>query len=411
MKRRAVITGLGPISCIGIGKKVFRDALHAEKSGITQLTRFANQGVKPHCAGEINDFDPTPFFSSQQLKRSDRYSQFAVVSARLALQDAGLAFSSEIPNPRAGVSFGTALAGISCAEAEHQKFIKNGPRAINQTLALQIFGGAAHSNIAIACGFQGPGTTNSNSCTSGAIALGEALYWIRSGLCDFVVAGAAEAPLNPLTYAAFANIRTMSRAEPPHACRPFDLRRDGFVMGEGAGSLIVEEYEHAKKRGAHIYAELSGYALNNDAYHMTTPRPDGKPVVQVMHGALKDAHLNPEDIDYINAHASSTQINDANESACIRKVFGDRARKELAISGTKSYTAHPLGATGALEAIICCLAFEDKWLPPTLHYETPDPACDINIIANHGREAAPRAILNNCFGFGGINASVVFTSV
>ncbi|MFV0415071.1 MAG: beta-ketoacyl-[acyl-carrier-protein] synthase family protein [Chthoniobacterales bacterium] len=408
MNRRAVITGLGPVSCVGIGKANFQGALHAEKSGITRLTRFSSEGVKPHCAGEINNFAPGEYFSPQQLKRIDRYAQFAVVSARLALQDAGLSFSPEHPNPRAGVSFGTALAGISNAETEHQKFITDGPRAINKTLALQIFGGAAHSNIAIDCGFQGPGTTNSNSCTSGAIALGEALHWIRSGLCDFVVAGAAEAPLNPLTYAAFANIRTMSRAEPPHACRPFDLHRDGFVMGEGAAALIVEDYEHAKKRGAHIYAELSGYALNNDAYHMTTPRPDGKPVTRAMQEALNDAGLNPTDIDYINAHASSTQVNDANESACIHKVFAEHARRNLHVSGTKGYTAHPLGATGALEAIICCLTFEDSWLPPTLHYRTPDPACDLNIITNHGVEKNPRAVLNNCFGFGGINASVVF---
>jgi len=410
MSRRAVVTGLGPVSCIGTGVDAFRQGLRAERSGITHLTRFDTSELQAKCAGEINDFDPADYFPPHRLKRLDRYAQFAVVSARLALIDAGLSWDPEQPQERYGVSFGTALGGIANAESENEKFIRGGAKAVNQTLALQVFGGSAHSNIAIECGFQGPGTTNSNSCASGPVALGEALQWIRRGLADVVVAGAAEAPLSPLTYGAFAFIRTMSRGEPPKACRPFDLQRDGFVMGEGAASLIVEEYEHAKRRGARIYGELLGGSLNNDAYHMTTPNPSGRPVIRAMRDALNDAGVRPEQVDYINAHASSTRVNDTNEALCLREVFGERT-SEIPVSGTKAYTAHPLGATGALEAAICLLAFTDNWIPPTLHYETPDPECALDVVPNHGRDLRPEVILSNSFGFGGINSAVVFGRV
>jgi 3-oxoacyl-[acyl-carrier-protein] synthase II len=410
MTRRAVITGIGPVTAIGIGKDALWTGLLAEKSGITHLTRFDSTPFNAHCAAEINGFDPATFFSARRRKRLDRYAQFAVASALLALRDSGLSWSPEHPTDRVGVSFGTALGGIANAEAEKAVFLTKGPRAVNQTIALQVFGGSAHSNIAIECGFQGVGTTNSNSCASGAVAIGEALRYIRDGLADVILAGAAEAPLSPLTFGAFSFIKTMSRKEPPRACRPFDARRDGFVMGEGAASLVIEEYGHAKKRGARIYAEVLGYSLNNDAYHMTSPHPSGKPSIRAVRNALADARLNPEQIDYINAHASSTRINDVSECHCIKAVFGADA-KRVPISGTKAFTAHPLGATGAIEAAICCLAFENGWLPPTLHYEHPDPDCDLEIIANRGREARPRHILSNSFGFGGINSCIVLGAV
>ncbi len=406
-KRRAVITGLGPITCVGIGKDALWESIRASRSGIGHVTSFDASEYKARCAGEVRDWDPAQFFPPHRLKRLDRYAQFSVASALLALDDAKLPWSKEQPQPRTGVSFGTALGGIANAEHEHQMFLKKGTRGVNQTLALQVFGGSAHSNIAIDFGFRGVGTTNSNSCASGVISVGEALRYIRDGMADVVVAGGAEAPLSPLTFGAFDFIRTMSRwdGEPARAYRPFDLNRDGFVMGEGAASLVIEEYEHALRRGAHIYAEVLGYNLNNEAYHMTTPLPDGDSVIRCMQETLADAGLQPDQIDYINGHASGTQVNDSNETACIKAVFGEHARK-LALSGTKAFTAHPLGATGAIEMVICALALDQGFIPPTLHYETPDPACDLDIVPNKGREQNLRYVLNNAFGFGGINACV-----
>jgi 3-oxoacyl-[acyl-carrier-protein] synthase II len=410
-RRRAVITGIGPITCIGIGRDDFWRSILERKSGIRQIRGFDTGELRARNGGEISDWDPARFFPPHRLKRLDRYAQFSVASALLALEDAGLAWSREKPQARAGVSFGTALGGIANAESEHQSFLKKGTRGVNQTIALQVFGGSAHSNIAIECGFRGVGTTNSNSCASGTISVGEALRYIRDDMADVMVAGAAEAPLSPLTFTAFDLIRTMSRHDESHrACRPFDRERDGFVMGEGAASLVIEEYEHAKRRGAHIYAEVLGYSLNNEAHHMTTPLPGGEAVSEAMRGALKDARIEPGQIDYINAHASSTQLNDANEIACIKTVFGNHARK-LAISGTKPYTAHPLGAAGAIEAAICALAIDRGFIPPTLNWQTPDPACDLDVVPNEGRHQPVDYVMSNAFGFGGINSCIVLGKV
>ena len=411
--KRAVITGLGPITCIGVGREAFWNGLRAQKSGIDRLTAFDASEYNAQHAGEVRAFAPTDFFPPHRLKRLDRYAQFAVASARLALEDAGLACTPEEPQARVGVSFGTALGGIAGAEFQHAHFLKKGTRGVNQTLALQVFGGSAHTNIAIEFGLRGVGTTNSNSCASGTVAVGEALRYIRDGWADVVVAGAAEAPLSPLTFSAFAIIKTMSQWEgqpAARACRPFDRTRDGFVMGEGAASLIIEEYEHAKARGARIYAEVLGYSLNNDAFHMTSPLADGACAIAAMRAALDDARLRPEQIDYINAHASSTQVNDATETLAIKTVLGEHARR-IPISGTKAYHAHPLGATGAIETVVAALAMERGWVPPTLHYEEADPACDLDIVPNEGREMPVRRMVSNSFGFGGINSCLVLGSV
>ena len=411
-RRRAVITGLGPITCSGTGKKTFWENLRAGRSGIGPVTRFDASGFRARCAGEVHDWDPTSFFTAHRLKRLDRYAQLAVSSAFLALEDARFCWSKETPQNRVGVSFGTGLAGISGAESEHERFLTQGPRGVNHSLALQVFGGAAHSNIAIECGFRGPGTTNSNSCASGVIAVGEAVRFIRDGMADVMIAGGAEAPLSPLTFAAFDFIKTMSRwrGAPSLAYRPFDLDRDGFVIGEGAASLVIEEYGHALRRGAHIYAEIVGYSLNNEAYHMTSPLPSGEVVTECMRNAIADSGVELEEVDYINAHASSTQLNDANETACIKAVFGDHARR-LMVGGTKPFTAHPLGASGAIETAICAMALDEGYVPPTLNYKTPDPACDLDIIANQGRDRSIRCALNNAFGFGGINACLVLRKI
>jgi 3-oxoacyl-[acyl-carrier-protein] synthase II len=407
-RRRAVITGIGPITCIGIGRENFWRGLRAEQSGIRTVSSFDTSQFNAHCAGEIPEWIPEEHFPPHRLKRLDRYAQFAVASAKMALEDAGLPWSRDVPQDRVGVSFGTALGGVCNAEKQHVLFLKKGTRGVNQTLALQVFGGSAHSNVAIEFGFRGVGTTNSNSCASGTVAVGEALRYIRDGFADVIVAGGAEAPLSPLTFGAFAIIKTMSQwpGDPALACRPFDLKRDGFVIGEGAASLVIEELEHARKRGAHIYAEVLGYSLNNDAFHMTSPLPSGEACIRAMHDALADAAVVPEQIDYINAHASSTQLNDSTETLAIKNVFGERAR-HLPVSGTKAYTAHPLGATGAMEAAICALAIDRSWLPPTLNRENPDPACDLDVVPHHGREAELNYVMSNSFGFGGINSSIV----
>src|SRR5213075_580264 len=307
-----------------------------------------------------------------------RYAQFAVASAKLALDDAGLEYSRDQPQHRVGVSFGTALGGVCQAEDQHIRFLKKGTRGVNPTLALQVFGGSAHSNIAIEFGFRGVGTTNSNSCASGSVAVGEALRYIRDDFADVIVAGGAEAPLTGITIGAFDIIKTMSRwsGDPTLACRPFDHLRDGFVMGEGGASLIIEELEHARARGARMYAEVLGYSLNNDAFHMTSPLPGGDSCIRAMRETLADARIEHGQIDSINAHASSTQLNDSAETAAIKQVFGEHAHR-IPVSGTKGYHAHPLGATGAIEAALCALALDRQWIPPTINYQNPDPACDL----------------------------------
>jgi 3-oxoacyl-(acyl-carrier-protein) synthase len=408
--RRVVVTGLGPITAIGLGKQAFWEGLTRGQSGIGPVTRFDPSLFNARSAAEINDWEPEKFFPSQRLKRLDRYAQFAVGSAKLALEDSGLTFSPEDPQSRVGVSFGTALGGVSNAEKQHVSFVHSGPKSVHQTIALQVFGGSAHCNIAIEFGLRGVGTTNSNSCASGNVAIGEGYRYIRDGWADVIIAGGAEAPLSPLSFGAFAFIRTMSRCDPSVACRPFDRNRDGFVMGEGAASLILEEYEHAKARGAHIYGEIVGYSLNNDAFHMTTPLPSGDSCIQAMEDALNAAQINPEQVDYISGHASSTQLNDANECACVKKVFGSTATK-IPVTGTKAFYGHPLGASAAIEAAICLLAIQHDFVPPTLNYETPDPACDLDIVPNQPRQKSISYALSNAFGFGGINSCVVFRKV
>src|SRR5437870_8012918 len=410
-RRRVVITRIGPITCIGFGRENFWDAVLAEKTGISRISSFDPRPFQVRCAGEISDWNPEEFFPPQRLKRLDRYAQFAVASAKLALDDARLEYSREEPQHRVGVSFGTALGGVCKAEDQHVRYLKKGVRGVNPMLAIQVFGGSAHSNIAIEFGFRGVGTTNSNSCASGTVSLGEALRYIRDDFTDVIVAGGAEAPLSALTIGAFDIIKTMSRCDDPSfASRPFDRLRNGFVMGEGAASLIVEELEHARARGAHIYAEVLGYSLNNDAFHMTAPLPSGDSCIRAMRDALADAQLAPEQIDYINAHASSTQLNDGAETASIKQVFGADAQR-IPVSGTKGYYAHPLGATGAIEAAICALALDRQWIPPTINYQNPDPACDLDVVPNQGREATLNYIMSNSFGFGGINACVVLGRV
>ena len=412
MSSRVVITGVGALTCAGHGKQGLWDGILSEKSGISFMTRFDTSSYEAKCAGVINDFDPTQHFPFHKLKRIDRYAQFALVLSQQALDDAGLKLSTEHPRTDVGVSFGTALGGITTAELTHERFILEGNRAIPAALALQVFGGSAHSNISIAFGARGYSTTNSNSCASGTVAVGEAFRIIRDGRAQIMIAGAAEAPLAPLTFGAFDTIKSMAKEvkDPTRACRPFDATRSGFIMAEGGGCLILESLEHAQARGAHIYAEVLGYTLNNDAFHMSSSLPEGESAIESMRSAIEEARLRPDQIDYINAHASSTPMNDGTEARAVSKFFG---KKTPAISGTKAYYGHPLGASGAIEAVICCLAMEHSYVPPTLNCHEPceEITPGFDLVRLKGRSQPVRHVLSNSFGFGGINSSLVFGKV
>ena len=406
--RRVVITGIGAITPIGTGIDQVWDGLREARSAVQCVTRFDPTPFKSRIAAQVNDFVATDHMEERRARRLDRFGRFSVAATRLALVDARIDLARE-DRDTIGAMMGTALGGVAFAEQQYPEFLRGGPRAVDPTLALMVFAGAASCNVAIEFGLSGPNSTNGMSCASGTIAVGEAFRSIVRGDADTMVAGGIEAPLAPLCFGAFAIIRAMSTRndDPERASRPFDSGRDGFVMGEGAAVLVLEERERALARGAQIYAEVCGYGLTNDAYHMTAPRPDGRQAARAMRLALRDARLAPSDIGYINAHGSSTPLNDPTETASIKQVFGDHAYR-LALSGTKGYYGHALGASGAIEAGICALSLRNGWLPPTVNLETPDPACDLHYIRGEGRDARPEFVLSNSFGFGGINASLVF---
>lgn len=410
-KRRVVITGIGCVTPIGTGVEGLWNGLRAERSVVTNVTRFDPGIFRSQCAAEVRDFDADKYLDAKRVKRLDRFGQFSVVASKLALDDSGIDLSAENRN-RVGAMMGTALAGVAYAEEQAARFVHGGIRAVDATLALAVFGGSSSCNIAIEFGVTGPNITNGMSCASGTIAIGEALRLVQNGTADVMIAGGSEAPLATLCYGAFALIRAMSTRndDPATASRPFDADRDGFVMGEGASVLILEELSHAEARGAHIYAELVGYGTTNDAHHMTAPLPSGEQAARCIREALEDAHVAPEQIDYINAHGSSTPLNDPTETLAIKQTLGDHAYR-IPVSSTKGYYGHALGASGAIETAICALAIKRKWIPPTLNLQTPGPGCDLDYVPNHGRDAAPSVVLTNSFGFGGINASLVLRAM
>lgn len=377
------------------------------RSAIRRITCFDASSLSAQIAAEVPGFDPSPWLDAKAIRRLDRCSQFAVVSAKMAVQDGGLDLRAE-DCTRIGVCIGSALGGAAYAEHQHTRFLAGGDHAVEPHLALQMFVGAGTCSAAIALGLTGYSTSNADSCASGTVAIGNALRAIQRGEADVILAGGAEAPLAPLCYGAFARIRALSTRndDPEHACRPFDIGRDGFVMGEGSGVLVLEEREHALRRGATPYAELVGYALTNDAHDMTAPRPDAASAARCITLALRDACLPAEAIDYVNAHASSTRLNDATETLALKLGLGDHARR-VAISGTKPLHGHALGATGAIEAALSCLALRHSYVPPTLNLDTADPACDLDYVPHIGREISLQAVLSNSFGFGGINACLV----
>jgi 3-oxoacyl-[acyl-carrier-protein] synthase II len=405
-RRRVAITGIGALTPIGITRDAMWEGLQRERSAVRQVTRFDASIYRSQIAAEI-DFHPSDFIEERRLKRLDRYGQFTVAGARLAIADAELDLAAE-DRERIGSMMGSALGGVGYAEEQFGVFLREGIKSVSPTLATNVFGGAASCNVAIEFGVQGPNSTNAMSCASGTMAVGEGFRQIRDGYADVMICGGVEAPLNPLCFGAFAIIRAMSTRNdaPGQASRPFDRNRDGFVMGEGAMIVVLEEYTRAVARGAHIYGEVAGYAFCNDAHHMTAPRPDGSQAARAIRGALKDAHVDAGEIGYVNAHGSSTPLNDPTETKAIRTVFGEHASK-LQVSSTKAYYGHALGASGAMEVAICALALERGWLPPTLNLDDPDEGCDLDYIPRTGRTASVEYAVNNSFGFGGINAALV----
>lgn len=411
-RRRVVITGIGVVSPVGIGKDVFWQGLKSGKSGISPITAFDPAEFTTRFAGEIRDFDPSLYVDVKRLKRMDRTSQFAVACAKMAVQDAGLDFRQSGVREKTGVIVGTAMAGHGYILTQHKALMEKGPMRINPFTALASFPDACASNISIELGVTGPSFSIATACSSASDAGGYAFEAIRSGAMDFLIMGGAEASIYPGILAAFCVARALStrNENPQGASRPFSRDRDGFVLGEGAGILVLEEYEHAKARGAHIYAEILGHGMTCDAYHMTAPDPEGTQAARAMQMAMSSAGVTPADIQYINAHGTSTPLNDKTETLIIKKVFGERAAK-IPISSTKSMIGHLIGAAGSVELIATLLGMENGEAPPTINYSVPDPECDLDYVPNQSRKMKMDIVMKNSFGFGGKNSVLVLGKV
>jgi len=412
MKRRVVVTGVGLVTPVAIGTEETWQGLLAGKSGIGPITHFDSTDFATHFAGEIKGFDVTRWMTSREARSLDLFIQYAIASALLAVEDSGLKIEGEFAE-RVGCYVGAGLGGVASIEATCKTLAEKGPRhGISPFFVPAIIVNLAPGQISIRTGAKGPNFSHVSACSTGAHAIGEAARAIERGDAEAMICGGAEATVSPLGVGGFNSMRALSTRNeaPQQASRPFDRDRDGFVIAEGAGILVIEELEHAKKRGAKIYAEISGYAANADAHHITAPAPEGEGAQRCMRMALKDANLSPSDIGYINAHGTSTKMNDATETVAIKKVFGDAARK-LMVSSTKSMTGHMLGAAGGVETGICALAIARGAIPPTINYTTPDPDCDLDYVPNTAREIRVDHVLTNSYGFGGTNASLVLSRV
>ena len=405
--KRAVITGVGAVTPVGIGKDEMWKNIKDGVSGIGIISKFDPTDFACRVAAEVKDFDVTKYIEKKEAKRMDLFVQYAVAAAKMAVEDAGIDMSAEDPT-RCGVIAGSGIGGIGTLCEQHKKLLDRGPSKVSPFMIPMMISNMAVGQIAIAFNCKGVNLTTVSACASGTDAIGQALLAIRRGDAEVIFAGGSEATINELALAGFASMKALTTRNdtPDKACSPFDKNRDGFIMGEGAGIMIIEELEHAKKRGAHIIAELVGYGSTNDAYHITAPAPEGEGGARCIELAVKDAGIEPEAVDYINAHGTSTPYNDKFETAAIKTVFKDHAYK-LAVSSTKSMTGHMLGAAGGVEGIITALAIEDDYLPPTINYETPDPECDLDYVPNKGREAKINYAISNSLGFGGHNASIV----
>lgn len=408
MKRRVVVTGLGMVTPLGTGVEKNWEALRSSRSGIKTIEKFDPSPFKSRIAGEVRDFRSEDFMDKQQVRRFDIFVHYAVASARMAMEDSGLKVNSGNAH-RVGSITGSGLGGLTMLEHYHQILLEKGPDRVSPFFIPGMIANMAPGQIAIEFGAKGPNTSIETACAASSHAVGESFRLIREGKADAMITGGAEAVVTPLTMAGFCAMRALSTRNdaPEKASRPFDTDRDGFVVAEGAGILILEEMNQALERGASIYAEVAGYGMSSDAYHITAPDPEGIGAVLCMKAAIEDAGLSPQAMDYINAHGTSTKLNDASEVKAIKAVFGEHTGK-LAISSTKSMTGHLLGGAGGVEAVYTALTIKHGIMPPTINYETPDPDCDLDFIPNRAREGRVGVAMSNSFGFGGTNASLIF---
>ncbi|HEY1497607.1 MAG TPA: beta-ketoacyl-ACP synthase II [Candidatus Solibacter sp.] len=408
MSRRVVVTGVGLLTPLGIGTQTTWDALLASKSGIAGITQFDAAAFSCRIAGEVKGFDPANYIEKKEIKKMGRFIQFAIAAAEFALKDSGLVVTPEIAE-EVGVYIGSGIGGFEVIEREHQTLLEHGPRRISPFFIPATIINLASGYVSIKSGAKGPNSATATACTTSAHSIGDSFRMIQRGDAVAMICGGTEAAVTPMGIGGFAAMRALStrNEEPERASRPWDKDRDGFVVGEGAGILVLEALEHASARGATILAEIVGYGMSADAFHVTAPPDDGDGAFRVMRNAMKDAGLRPEQIDYINAHGTSTDVGDKAETMAIKRAFGDHAYK-VAVSSTKSMTGHLLGGAGGLEAGITVMAIRDQVAPPTINHECPDPACDLDYVPNHARKMPIEYALSNSFGFGGTNGCLIF---
>lgn len=408
MSRRVVVTGMGAITPIGNSVSEFNDSLRNGKNGIGPITQFDPSEYKCRMAGEVKEFIPEERIEKKDVRRMDLFTQYALFAADMAIEDAGLKENDDINKERVGVIVGSGIGGILTFEKQTAVFNEKGPRKVSPFFIPMYIADISPGRIAIVHGFKGPNYAVTSACATANHAIGDSFRQIQYGSADIMITGGSEATVSSMAVAGFMNMQALSTRndEPEKASRPFDLERDGFIMAEGGGILVLEELEHAKARGARIYAEIGGLGNTGDAHHITAPAPGGEGAVRAINIALEDAGVQPEEVDYINAHGTSTQFNDKNETAAIKTVFGKHAYK-LAVSSTKSMTGHLLGAAGAIEAIACIFAINEGLIPPTINYETPDPECDLDYTPNKAVAREVNVAVSNTFGFGGHNSVIL----
>jgi 3-oxoacyl-[acyl-carrier-protein] synthase II len=402
------VTGVGLLTPLGIGTESSWEALRAGRSGIARITQFDPADFSCQIAGEVKGFEPTQFIERKEIKKMGRFIQFAIAAADFALKDSGLKVTPE-NEERVGVYIGSGIGGFEVIEREHRTLLAHGPRRISPFFIPATIINLASGHISIRSGAKGPNSATATACTTSAHSIGDSYRMIERGDADAMICGGAEAPITPMGIGGFAAMRALStrNAEPERASRPWDKNRDGFVVGEGSGVLVIEELESARARGANVLAELVGYGMSADAFHLTAPPADGDGAFRVMRNAMKDAGIEPSQVDYINAHGTSTEVGDRVETVAIKRAFGEHAYK-VAVSSTKSMTGHPLGGAGGIEAGIAVLAIRDQIAPPTINYETPDPECDLDYVPNQARPMKIEYVLSNSFGFGGTNGCLIF---
>ena len=407
MERRVVITGLGAVTPIGNNTEEFWKGIKEGKCGIDEITRFDTTNFKVKLAAELKDFNAEDYFDRREAKRLDRFSQYAMVASREAWKDSGLDKETENME-RVGIMIGSGIGGIGTTEEEHEKYMTKGPDRVSPMYIPMGIPNMATGNVAIDIGAKGESIAMVTACASGTHSIGESFRMIKHGYQDVVLAGGTEAGITPLGIAGFTNIKALSKAEDKtRASIPFDKERSGFVMGEGAGVIVLEELEHAKKRGAKIYAEMVGYGATSDAYHITSPAPGGEGGARAMKIAMEEAHVNPEEITYVNAHGTSTHLNDSYETQAIKTALGEENAKKVMVSSTKGHTGHLLGAAGGVEAIVCAKAIEEGFVPATINYKVPDEECDLDVVPNEGRKVDVKYAISNSLGFGGHNSSIL----